>query len=429
MNKFSHIRLAVWGLGVATTTAAWSQSPQPPKILYGTTTSLAAANEFAVATTAFDLGSARAKYVVVAEANDNKDLEVLAWHDTTSSLESIGGHGIADHQRVVSVAVTALDPNRVVTADINKAGVLSVDTWKVGREGVVSQRGYRTAGATASKDVAIAAVSYNEVVTAYETTKGNLVVEAWTIGEDGLPAPKSVLGKGPSVFEVSVAAIGPNQVVTAGGGNKGELWVNTWELTNAGVKPVSEAGTENALSTACIVAPRPQTVSVGAGQSFELVNPGGSSPHYDFVRAVFTPVITPACQLQVYYWSVSESGALTLQSTTTPTEAGDFGQVAASMLPANIPITSYTGGTGDNSVFIEWYKGFNLLDPSSVSYGDPYGALNVGSAPAGTDLSPLSLFRPYNAYFISAGQFGPEESVPDGTLFINVLSYPEASIL
>jgi hypothetical protein len=429
MRTLSYTKIAAWSLGLATAAAVWAQSPPPPKILYGTTTSLAPANEFAVAATLPRPGSPRAQYVVVAQANGNKDLEVLAWHDTTSSLESIPGHGIAEHQGVVSVDVTALDSNRVVTADINKEGVLSIHSWKVEPEGVVSQRGYRTAGATASRDVAIAAVSCNEVVTAYETTHGSLVVEAWTIGEDGLPAPKRVLGNGPKAFEVSIAAISPNQVVTAAGDSTKELWVNTWEIDNAGVKPVSEAGTENALSTACIVAPRPQTVAVGAGQSFGLLNPGGSTPHYGFVRAVFTPVITPSCQLQVYYWGVSDSSALTLQSITTPTEAGDFGQVAASMLPANIPITSYTGGTGDNNVFIEWYKGFNLLDTGSVSYSDPYGALNIASTPAGSDLSPLSLFKPYNAYFISAGQFNPEESAPDGTLFINVLSYPEAPIL
>jgi hypothetical protein len=55
--------------------------------------------------------------------------------------------------------------------------------------------------------------------------------------------------------------------------------------------------------------------------------------------------------------------------------------------------------------------------------------LNLASAPAGTDRSLLSLFDPYNAYFISAGQSNPEEPVPDGTLFINVLSYPEAPML
>ena len=45
--------------------------------------------------------------------------------------------------------------------------------------------------------------SGNEVVTAYETTEGRLEVQAWTIGEDGLPAPTTVVGKGPKAFEVS----------------------------------------------------------------------------------------------------------------------------------------------------------------------------------------------------------------------------------
>jgi hypothetical protein len=132
--------------------------------------------------------------------------------------------------------------------------------------------------------------------------------------------------------------------------------------------------------------------------------------------------------LQVYYWAISTGGALTLESTASPTEAGDFGEVAASMLPRNIPITSYTGGTGDDNVFIEWYQDFNLLDPTVADYDDPYGALNVASAAAGTDLNLLSLFDPYNAYFISAGLFNPKESVPDGTLFLKVLSYPEAPL-
>jgi hypothetical protein len=133
---------------------------------------MAPANEFAVATTLPTLERPRAQYVVVAEANDNKDLAVLAWQDTTSSLAPISGHGIAQHQGVVSVAVTGLDVSRVVTADINQEGVLSIHTWKVGPGGVVAQLGYRTAPATAAQDVAMAAVSSNEVVTAYETTGG-----------------------------------------------------------------------------------------------------------------------------------------------------------------------------------------------------------------------------------------------------------------
>jgi hypothetical protein len=423
MKRLSYIKIVLCSLGVAAATAAWAQTPPPPTILYGTTTLLAPTNEFAVATTLPTPDNPRAQYVVVAEANDNKDLEVLAWHDTTSSLDPLTGHGIAGHQGVVSVAVAGLDSCRVVTADINKEGVLSVHTWNVGPEGVVSQRAYRTAAATASQDVQIAAVSFNEVVTVYETTAGNLVVEAWTIGGDGLPAPKAVLGTGPKVFEASIATISPHRVVTAAGDSAETLWVNTWDIDSAGVKPLHQVETKNAISTGCLAAPRSQTVAAGAGRSFEL------TPHYGFVRAAFTPVITPGCQLQVYYWDVSDGGVLTLQSITTPTEAGDFVQVAATMLPRNIPITSYDGGTGDNHVFIEQYLGFKLVDLSAVSYGDPYGVLNIASATAGTDFSYLSLFEPYNAYFISAGQFNPAESTPDGTVYINVLSYPEAPIL
>ena len=130
MKRLSYIKIVVRGLGVAAAAAVWAQSPSPITPLYGTTT-LIAPNEFAVATTVPTLEKPRAQYVVVADANDNKDLEVLAWHDTTTSLESMSRHGLAEHQGVVSVAVTGLDASRVVTADINKKGVLSIDTWKV----------------------------------------------------------------------------------------------------------------------------------------------------------------------------------------------------------------------------------------------------------------------------------------------------------
>jgi len=421
MKRLSYIKIVVRGLGVAAAAAAWAQSPSPITPLYGTTT-LIAPNEFAVATTVPTLEKPRAQYVVVADANDNKDLEVLAWHDTTSSLESISRHGIAEHQGVVSVAVTGLDVSRVVTADINKEGVLSIDTWRVEPGGVVSQRGYRTAPATASQDLSMAAVSCNEVVTAYETTEGNLVVEAWTIGEDGLPAPKALVGKGSQAFEASIAVISPNKVVTAAADNKQGLWVSTWEIDNAGVKPLHQVETKNALSPSCFYGvPRPQSVAVGAGRSSERLTPDFSRPNDDLVRSVFTPVL-PGCDLQVYYWGVSQGGVLTLQSNPTLIQAGDVVEVSASMLPGNTPIIFSGGGTGDNHVFVWGYDGPDFA-------GNPYNVVNIASAAAGTDLSNLSLFKPYNAYFITAAQYNPAGSAADGTLFINVFSYQEAPML
>lgn len=126
--------------------------------------------------------------------------------------------------------------------------------------------------------------------------------------------------------------------------------------------------------------------------------------------------------MQVYSWGVSDSGVLTRQSITSLTQAGDFGDVAASMLPRNTPITVFSGGIGDNDVFEEGYTGSDFA-------GNPYGVLNIATTAAGTDFSELSLFAPYNAYFITAAQYGPEASVPDGTLYINVLSYLEAPVL
>ena len=92
------------------------------------------------------------------------------------------------------------------------------------------------------------------------------------------------------------------------------------------------------------------------------------------------------------------------------------------MLPRNQPITLFSGGVGDNHVSVEGYTG------PDFAY-NPYGVLNIATTAAGTDFSDLSLFAPYNAYFITAAQYGPAESVPDGTLFINVLSYQEAPVL
>jgi hypothetical protein len=86
MKTLSYIRVALWTLSVATATAAWAQSPAPPKILYGTTTPLAPANEFAVAATLPTPESPRAHYVVVTKANDKRTWR--CWRGMTQHLRS-----------------------------------------------------------------------------------------------------------------------------------------------------------------------------------------------------------------------------------------------------------------------------------------------------------------------------------------------------
>jgi hypothetical protein len=74
-----------------------------------------------------------------------------------------------------------------------------------------------------------------------------------------------------------------------------------------------------------------------------------------------------------------------------------------------------------------------LCPGTGERFGDrrtkPHHPVRYIASPAGTDLSLLCLFDPYDAYFISAGPSNPEEPVPDETLFINVLSCPEAPML
>ncbi len=427
MKISDHIKIVLCGLGIAAGTTGWGLSPQQPVILYGTTTSLSPSSQFAITTTLPPDHNPRAQYVVAAKVNDAVNLEVLAWHDTGSSLVALSKVGIANHRATQTVAATGIDAHRVVTADVNEDGILSIHTWEVGPAGVTSLAGTATTASTAAtNDVAIAAVDCGAVVTAYETPAGELVVEEWTIRPDGLPVAKAVIGKGPKVTEASIAVLSPKQVVTAAGDSSGSLWVNTWKVEGSGVKAIDEVQTKNATATECIVAARQQTVAVGAGTTLAAST---SWPGYTIVKSAFTPVITPSCEMQVYYWDVSASGALTLQSTTTPQLPDDYGHVAATMLPSNIPITSYTGGTGDDNVFLQWFTGYELINTAVATYGDPYGALNVDSAAAGASVDLFrSLFEPYHAYFVSAGQFGPEEGSTDGTLFIKLLSYPEAPI-
>ena len=423
MKKISHIKTTIWGLGLAMASGGAAHATTYPTLLYGTTTQLPPTNPFAIATTVPTLEDPRSRYVVVAEENANTDLEVLAWHDTTSSLVATATPGIWKKKGVAGVAVTGLDSCRVVTADVDSAGALSIHTWTVDAGGVSPLKAYHTAASTSSSNISITTLSRREVVVAYETPAGQVKVEAFTIAADGKPAPKGVVGTGPSAFEVSIATVNPHQVITAAGDASQSLWANTWGIDATGVHAQDQVETKNAVSGPAIKGPVVQTVAVGAGQSIALTG----TPQ--IVQSAFTPVINPDFQVQAYYWSISNSGALTLTSTAPPTLAGDFFGVAASMLPNNIPITTYFGGTGDNSVFTEVYTGLNPFTDTPPEYGDPYNAVSISTAPAGTNFSFLSLFDPYSAYFVSGGQFGAPEGNPDGTIFINVFSYPEAPLL
>jgi hypothetical protein len=433
MRSLSYVNTAVASLMLASPGAALAQSNA--QLLYGTSTNLPYYNPFTITTTVPTLQDPRSKYVVVAEANTNRALEVLAWQDTTSSLVLTSTPGIVNNGFDIAVGVTGLDPGRVVTADVNDAGVLSINTWTVGSAGVVLQNGVSTAPATASQEVAIATLSPTQVVTAFQEPNGTLAVEAWTIGADGLPTAETAIGTSRTANQLSIAAVTANEVVTAIGDSTGSLWLNTWGVDGAGVHIQDQYEIKNAVNNS--VTPL-ESVAVGAGTVFKLVG-GGLFPHFDFVESAFTPVITPnpvttippESTLEVYYWGISASGGLTLESTTPPSDQY-FVEVAASMLPANVPMTTFAGNAYVNEncggayvtdgVFSQVFGNFSDADPCYVTGNDALPS-GIATAAAGTDASLLSLFEPYSAYFVSSALLS------SGILEIKVLSYPLPPLL
>ena len=424
MNKLGYMKTFVCSMGLLGASSGWALTPQLPQILYGTSTTVSSSNQFALAATLPEGNDPRSHYVVIAEVDDANGLKVLAWQDTTASLELLSAVGLTKYSGVVTVAAAGLGPHRVVTADVDVNGTLSLNTWRVGESGVTSHGGSRTAEQTAlPSDVSIAAISGSEVVVAYiSASSGYPIVQAWTIAADGLATAEPVVGTGLLTDQISVAAISTNRVVTAA--EIAETFiVTTWNVDSTGVTQLNQVVSEGAVSSACGANPRQQNFAVAAGETFRLT---AAPPFLSFVQAAFTPVLNPLCQLQDYYWGISTGGTLTLESTTPPLGSYSFAEVAASMLPNNIPITSYAveSGTGFGDVFIDWYTGSGVTGTTATYNNPSSGALAVDSVSTGTDANLHSFFSPYNAYFVSAGQFDSFSS-SDGPIIIKVLSYPE----
>jgi hypothetical protein len=425
MNKPGYMKTFVCSMGLLGASSGWALTPQLPQILYGTSTPVSSSNQFALAATLPEGNDPRSHYVVIAEVDDANSLNVMAWQDTTTSLELLSGVGLTKYSGVVTVAAAGLDPYRVVTADVDVNGTLSLNTWGVEESGVTWQAGSRTAEQTAlPSNVSIAAIGGSEVVVAYVSASSSYpIVQAWTIAADGFATANPVVGTEPlPTDQISVAAINTNRVVTAA--EIAETFiVTTWKVDSTGVTQLNQVISEGAVSSACGANPRQQNFAVAAGETFRLT---AVPPFVSFVQAAFTPVLNPLCQLQDYYWGISTGGTLTLESTSSPLGSYSYAEVAASMLPNNIPITSYAveSGTGFGDVFIDWYTGSGVTGTTATYNYPTGGALAVDSVSTGTDANLHSFFSPYNAYFVSAGQFDSFTS-SGGLIVIKVLSYPE----
>jgi hypothetical protein len=386
VRRLTFVKAAVASLVFTSSAAVWAN---PPQYLYGTSTSGLAAGPIAVTTTVPTTKNPYAAFVVAAEANASGDLEVIAWHDTTTSLVLAGTPAVEEVPTLIDVAVTGLDAKRVVTAGVDSTGALSIDTWVIGgTAGVVKQNGYSTGGNVAYHSVSIATLTATKVVTAVRDTNGNLAVEAWTINADGLPTAETLIGAGPTASQVTIAASSVNRVVTAVNDTDNSLWVTTWGVDGTGVHYQDQVEKTNKVSRVS------EDVSIAAGSVFRLT--GG---HAELIEGAFTPIITKSGNVEVLYWEVSKGGKLTLQSTPVSTTTDDFFEVAACMLPGNVPIT--IDADVNSKVNLGWYRNGPGANYTAIK-GNTNGITSIAATTAGSDFNVATPYSQYNAYFVTA---------------------------
>jgi hypothetical protein len=412
MGKFTFVNLAVASLVIATATV---RAAETPTYLYGTSTKTA--GPVSVAATTPTSSDPRSAYVVAAESAKGGALEMIAWQDTTTSLVEIGSASVANGLAVKSVAATGLDATRVVTADVDATGALSINTWVIGgTAGIVQQDGYNT-GPSTTTAVSIATVSSTEVVTAAEDFSGNLVVQAWTISSGGLPTPIGAVGSNGLANQVAIATIDSGQVITAvatPGSNA--LTITTWAVDSSGVTYQNEYAIPKAA-----IKPLPDHVAVAAGSQnvFEEVN---GFPSLVTVRSAFVPIIDNAGNVEVWNLDIAANGSVSLFSKVkSPMQ--DFFEVAACMLPTNVPI-SVLGDVYSN-VHVGWY-GQGADDIYNAIKGNTNGITSIGAASAGSDYKVYLL--DYDAYFVT-GVLTYTGSAANGNLEIRKWSYPVAATL
>ena len=407
-------------IAVTSLVASAAVGAESPTYLYGTSTPAPSAGPVAVATTTPTTSTPRAAYVVAAEPNPSGALEVVAWQDTTSSLVKIGSASVAGGLTVKSVAATGLDSDRVVTADVDETGNLSINTWMIGGTGgVVQQNGYSTGPKSATTQsahaVSIATVSSTQVVTAIEGPRGNLVVQEWTISSDGLPTPVGAAGRNGPATEVAIATIDSGQVITVVGTLNNTLVISTWAVDSAGVSYQNDYVMDKAVSRL-----GDDDVAIGAGSKLVFEEVGGV-PSLVTVRSAFTPIINREANVEVLYWDISAAGTISLLSTSETTQE-DFFQVAACMLPTDVPITAF--GDVSSDVHVGWYG--NGTDSVYKAIKGPLnGITSIGAAAAGSDFAPYLL--EYNAYFVT-GVLTYTGSSTTGDLQLRVWSYPVSAL-
>jgi hypothetical protein len=395
---------------------------QAPQHLYDAYTD-AYGGATAVATTTPSSTDPRSNYVVAAVPYASGDLEIKAWHDTTTELVEIG-HYHAGGNPISAVAAVGLDSSHVVTADVDQTGIFSLNTWTLGGTAVITAlNGYdspaNTAGPNASS-VGLAALSPTQVVTASQDNLQNLILQAWTVGDTSAqPVKFGPETNGKLVDQLSIAVLDSQTVITATTNENGYLVITTWGVSSAGVQMQDQYVQRTEVTGGT------PDVSIAAGTVTHYV---AIFPYVTSSREAVTPIVAGSVN-EVLYWTISSSGKISKPTVKVGSLDTQARVTAACMLPANVPMSVNNGQDGAGwDVDVGWF-GVTGESTDNVVSGLGSGVSNVAAATAGDDFSALHPFGDVNAYFITAALTNlgspPSTSAP-GVYRLQKWSYPVA---
>ena len=208
--------------------------------------------------------------VLTAVRDEDGNLRLIVWNVADDGrIRRIGGptpgFGTATAGSISRVAVTAVEPARVVTAVRDGDRNLRLIVWGLSEEGFLTRLGTGTAGVI--DHVAIVTVRGDRVVTAMRNGEGDLQVIAWDISPIGDVTPGPSATAGP-VGELAATALPaslsePQTVVTAMRDGDGNLRLISWRIHNSGDIEKLLVGLAGEISQVAVYSLTRDTVVVG----------------------------------------------------------------------------------------------------------------------------------------------------------------------
>jgi hypothetical protein len=321
--------------------------------LYGATAG--AVSDVAVTTTV-PLPGDRAADVAAAMVSGHGDLELIAWQDTTTALEPLGGGHVAG--ATTAVAITGLDAHRVVTASYSGNFTVAVNVWKLGSSdsGVENQGSNQQPGFIGGS-IGIARLSSTRVAVSFvDPSSNDLFVYAYDISSSGTPkeiAAWSVTGIADSgIGLLGITAVSSDMVMTAVRDLAGNLRVITWKISSSEVLDID-------------------SYTAGAVKKVSISGQFGAG-------SVMTSSVNSLNGLENIYWSISSSGHITRGDTAILGE-GHVTDSAGVWSPEGLRVTAIRSAPGGFLDLERWQ------DPFLASNGE------IGDYASSTPISMVAL--------------------------------------